>query len=104
MCIRDSPCRILQVSRIGLALEGPVFRHITHEDTLEILDIILDNKQRDIGLLCTIARLENTEDSAIAGVQIATQSSVEARTNFFDNVYYPLYLRYLEEIAARTES
>lgn len=98
------PCEIQEVSRIGLMLQGQVFRFITHEDTVELLKFTFDKEEQPLNLTCSIARLEGSGDAAKAGLQIASHNPSEARERFFDRVYYPLYIQYLKYLAGKKNS
>jgi hypothetical protein len=92
-------CSLLEVSRIGLSISGVVFNYITHEDTVQLASTRLDNEERPLDLLCRIVRFDNGRKPAVAGLVIAENNSDEVRGRYFDRLYYPLYLRFLNRLA-----
>ena len=97
-------CTALEISRMGLTLEGPVLRHITHDHQVEVVSTVLDGKAAALNLICTVARLEPAKDPPRAGLVFAAETASNIRQRFFDVVYYPQYLRHLEHLTQKTGS
>jgi hypothetical protein len=96
-------CTIVEISRLGMTLQGSVFGYITHEDGVRICGVAFDGNDCRVDIHCDIVRFDDRKGLPIVGVSIAEDNSRSAKEGFFDNVYYPLYLRYLQHLASDAE-
>ena len=92
-------CSALEVSRLGMTLAGPILRHITIDHAIELLSLIVDGADVAIGLACRVARLDPSKEPPLVGVAFSPDVTSDQRQRFFDVIYYPLYMRYLESLA-----
>ena len=92
-------CTILEISRIGMTLQGFVFGHITHEETVRICSVKFEGQDHRVDLYCDIVRFDEGKKPPVVGVSITDDNSRSAKDGYFDHVYYPLYLKYLEAVA-----
>jgi hypothetical protein len=91
-------CTILELSRLGFTLTGPVFSHVTAED-VTIVEVEVDGQFRSLDLPCRIVRRSTPPSGPVAGIEIARESSADSKQRYFDLVYYPCYIHYLEDLA-----
>jgi hypothetical protein len=94
-------CTIVEISRLGMTLQGTVFAHITHEDSIRVCGVTFDGKERRVDLHCDIVHFDEKKSPFAVGVSISEENSRAAKDGFFTQVYYPMYLKYLEHLASR---
>ena len=94
-------CTIVEISRIGLTLSGPVFGYVMHEDTIDLLSVSGEPTVGDMRLVLEIVRLdlERTSQPPRAATLISRDNSTEMKQRYFSECYYPCYIRYLKSLA-----
>ena len=96
---RRATCSVIEVSRRGASLTGPECA-TTHEDTLRLVAIDVDGKADPLDLMCNVVRKATAGGAPLLGVEFAPTNPAAAMTDYFNRVYYPIYVRHLERIAA----
>jgi hypothetical protein len=97
-------CTIVEISRLGMTLQGLVFGYLTHEDSVRVCSVNFAGKDHRVDLRCEIVRFDDRKSPPAVGVAIAPDDNTRAaKEGFFENIYYPLYLKYLERLAAGEE-
>jgi len=92
-------CQLTDLSQLGLTVSGPVLSHITVGEPIELRSIERSGGQLPVGVLCDIVRIDNGKTPAVAGLRLARDNDPTSQRRFFDAIYYPLYLAYLERRA-----
>jgi hypothetical protein len=85
-------CHLSEVSRLGVALGGEVFKHITHEDSIVLRAITVERAEEHFELKYHIENIRLDREPPVCGATISNENSPESRGHFFDKVFYPLYL------------
>ena len=91
-------CTILELSRLGFTLAGPVFSHVAEGD-VTIVEVEVDGQFRSLELPCRIVRRSTLSSGPVAGIEIAQDSTTDSKQRYFDLVYYPCYIHHLEHLA-----
>jgi hypothetical protein len=92
-------CTLTQISHLGCALEGDVFRYIEKGEPLELRWVEGLGGKVELNLKCHVVWTEAQRTSAgSAGVLFSPDNAVESRRRFFDELYYPLYLAFLRKL------
>jgi hypothetical protein len=92
-------CQLTDVSHLGVTVEGAVLAHISMDDTVEIRSLETADGSQPIGVRSTVVRIDGSQSPAVAGLSLSLDNDDEARRRYFDEIYYPLYLAYLDERA-----
>jgi hypothetical protein len=92
-------CSITDVSLVGLTLAGQVFAYISDEDPVELARVRIGSRDSEVNLRCRVIHFGQSLRGPTVGLALAVDNADDAMQRFSDDVYYPLYLRYLEHLA-----
>ena len=96
-------CSITELSQVNLTLSYDDFDDIGLGDYLVLKTVLVNGAFITLNLKCKIMRLRTDENGKpSAGLEVAADAPKEINRIFFQNIYYPLYIKFLENIAAGT--
>lgn len=98
-------CKVLEVSQVNLTLAFDGLEGIKLGDSLVLKSIMVNSDDVNLNLSCKVMRVKNeVAGKPIAGVEIVSTSQNDSSKKYFKNAYYPLYLKYLQNIASAIEN
>jgi hypothetical protein len=96
---RTFPCGLVEVSHIGLTIAGEALPVTGNDVQLTVASVDVDGQKIALELRCRVVRSGRARGGYFIGVEIAQGNSPAVEARYFQDVYYPLYLDYLENVA-----
>ena len=95
-------CRIEEVSHINFTMKGTKLGSACKGDELFLETIEVEGRRIAVGLECEIKRVAPAGKETLIGVEILPRTLPANWSKHVGEVYYPFYLRYLQNLAGGT--
>ena len=92
-------CQLTDLSQLGITVSGPVLAHIATGEVVELRAVGEKGAEHVVGMRTEVMRIDSAPTPPVAGLQLAHDNDAAAQGRYFEFVYYPLYLAYLESQA-----
>jgi len=93
-------CQVTELSHLGMAFAAVPARSFQLGDDVIIKDLVFDGDSTALDLRCEVVTSGGVGREARYGLTFS-ESSPSVSTRYFERIYYPVYIRYLEIIAGR---
>lgn len=97
-------CDVTEISQVNLTLSNADLDDVSLGDNVNLKSILVNADHVILNLCCKVKRLrKDVKGIPAMGIEIVGDAGKEAVRKYFHSAYYPLYIKYIETLAASAD-